>query len=62
MEVCFGDVDGVEAGSVVVEDPEEVVVVADEVGGRGGGFRDLCCGLHGACVGHGAEEAVICLR
>lgn len=31
VEVCFGDVERVECGRVVVEDAEEVVVVAEQV-------------------------------
>ena len=57
LRVGFGDVDAVEGGRVVVEDPEEVVVVAhDWVVGVGGhvalGYVDG--GLHG---GDRSEEA-----
>lgn len=53
LDVGFSDVEGVEVGRVVVEDTEEVVVVADEVVVRGL-VRDLGGGLHG----EGAEEAI----
>ena len=66
LDVGFCYVDAVERGGEVVEDAEEVVVVADYLGVWGGGLvgmggggiggtGEVYGGLHG---GHGAEEAV----
>lgn len=52
LDVGFSDVEGVEVWGVVVEDAEEIVVVADEVVVGG---LDVGGGLYG---GEGAEEAI----
>ena len=67
LDVGFGDVEGVEGGGVVVEDAEEVVVVADcvAIGGFGGGgvlFGNVRGGCHGMVGGEGAEEARFAVR
>ena len=61
VQVGFGDVEGVEGWGVVVEDAEEVVVVAQEIGRREGrgGLEDVSGGLHGAKVGYRAEQGVV---
>lgn len=70
MDVGVGERDGVDGGWVVVHDPEEVVVVAEEVEvGLGGLFpcrrRGVVVvavggggGMREAEVGDGAEEGV----
>lgn len=54
LDVGFGDVEGVEGRGVVVEDAEEVVVIADQVA-VGSLVGDVRGGVHG---GEGAEEGV----
>ena len=58
LDVGFGDINRVESGGVIVEDAEQVVVIANDVAVRGMrvGFGDVRRGLHGGEIGHGAKE------